>query len=102
IQGKNLSLKTVIHTIREQVGYEVLVPVSALEEIKKISVDAHSMPLEEFLKEVLKDQQLKYRLIGKTIVLERKIMASSGNRHSKRNLVKEEDRFLPQKAITGR
>lgn len=100
IQGTGLSLKTVIHTIRKQVGYEVLVPVSALEEIKQININAHSMPLEDFLKEILKDQPLNYRLIGKTIILERK-PGNSGAVRARNRSPQNNPMPILQKVISG-
>ncbi|GAA4795232.1 TonB-dependent receptor [Olivibacter ginsenosidimutans] len=71
LKGKNLTLMEVLKEVRQQTDYEFLGNQSMLVGAKTITVNAQDMPLQDFLNVVLKDQPVKYRLVNKTIMLER-------------------------------
>lgn len=69
LKGNNLPFGEVIRAIREQSGYEVFAPISAVQQAKAVSIQADGVPLEIFLKTVLDGQPLAYRITDKTIVI---------------------------------
>ncbi|SEM68708.1 TonB-linked outer membrane protein, SusC/RagA family [bacterium A37T11] len=72
LKGAGLSLMDVLQEVRQQTGYEVFGNIAMLTDTKTVSVQADHMPLEVFLLKVFNDQPVKYRLVNKTIMLERK------------------------------
>lgn len=69
LSGKNLSLKKVFFVVKEQTGYILFSREELLKQSRPVSIDVRDMPLELFLKEILKDQPLWYIIRDKTIFL---------------------------------
>lgn len=67
--GKNVPLKNVFNVVKEQTGYVFFFDEALLKGTQPVTISAQQMPLETFLKEVLKTQPLKYSIQGKTIFL---------------------------------
>jgi TonB-linked SusC/RagA family outer membrane protein len=67
--GKNVPLKQVFNAVKNQTGYVFFFDEDLLKGTKPVTISAKQMQLEEFLKEVLKTQPLKYSIQGKTIFL---------------------------------
>lgn len=67
--GKNVPLKNVFNVVKEQTGYVFFFDEALLKGARPVTISAKNMQLEEFLKEVLKTQPLKYSIQGKTIFL---------------------------------
>ncbi|WP_257666361.1 SusC/RagA family TonB-linked outer membrane protein [Parapedobacter tibetensis] len=68
--GENKPLHHVLQAIKQQTDYEVLGSKTLIDNAKPVSIQAQGMPLIEFLGLVLQDQQLTYRMVEKTIMLE--------------------------------
>lgn len=69
---KKLELKEVFTAVKRQTGYVVFYNQGDLAESKLVSVTASALPLADFLKLVLKDQPLEFRIRGNSIILSRK------------------------------
>ncbi|HEY8894667.1 MAG TPA: TonB-dependent receptor plug domain-containing protein, partial [Niastella sp.] len=67
--GKDVPLKNVFNVVKQQTGYVFFFDEALLRGAKPVTISAKNMQLEEFLKEVLKTQPLKYSIQGKTIFL---------------------------------
>jgi TonB-linked SusC/RagA family outer membrane protein len=67
--GKNVPLQHVFNAVKDQTGYVFFFDENLLKGTKPVTISAKNMLLEEFLKEVLKTQPLKYSIQGKTIFL---------------------------------
>jgi TonB-linked SusC/RagA family outer membrane protein len=67
--GTNVPLKNVFNVVKEQTGYVFFFDEALLKGTRPVTISAQHMPLEAFLKEVLKTQPLKYTIQGKTIFL---------------------------------
>ncbi|WP_295128911.1 SusC/RagA family TonB-linked outer membrane protein [uncultured Chitinophaga sp.] len=72
LSGKDLPIKRVISAIEKQTGYVVFYNRDLLNDVKPITVDAHNMPLAEFLSTTLSSQPLNYRITDKMITFSRK------------------------------
>lgn len=72
LTGKNLPIKTVFNAIEKQTGYVVFGNKELLELSSNVTVDAHDMPLNQFLQESLKNQTFTYEIADKTIILSKK------------------------------
>jgi len=73
--GKDIPLKRVFNTIKQQTGYVVFTSKEILAESKPVSVSVSNMPLIDFLDFVLKNQLINYRIENKTIMLSRRLHA---------------------------
>lgn len=71
IQGKNLSLATVLRKITRQTGFEFFYNHQLLKDAKSISIEVKAQPLEAVLDACFAGQPLSYRVIEKTIVIEK-------------------------------
>jgi len=67
LSGKNLPLTKVFSEIKNQTGYLVVSRIEFLEKAKPVTVFAVNQPLEDFIKEVLKEQPFTYKFEDKTI-----------------------------------
>jgi TonB-linked SusC/RagA family outer membrane protein len=67
--GKKVSLKALFSAIEKQTGYVVFYDGAILRNAKPVSIQAESMPLNDFLSQVLKEQSLGYSIEKKTIVI---------------------------------
>src|SRR5688572_2843093 len=56
--GKNVEVKQIFSVIEKQTGFVVFYNNDLLKHTRVITIDAVKLPLEDFLKTVLKDQQL--------------------------------------------
>lgn len=72
LSGKNLPLLTVFNTVEKQTGYVLFANQNVLDHSSTISVDVKNMPLDAFLKQILKDQPIDFFIKDKTIVLKKK------------------------------
>jgi len=72
LSGKDVSLKNIFSTIKKQTGYVVFYNRDLLEDTRPVSLTVRDIPLEGFLKMVLQDQPLNFRIDGKDIILSRK------------------------------
>jgi TonB-linked SusC/RagA family outer membrane protein len=69
LKCKDMSLVRVFEAITKQTGYEVGGFSEVLREAKPVTIDARNMPLEDFLKAVLRDQSLTYTIVDKNIII---------------------------------
>lgn len=72
LSAKGLPLKTMFSTVEKQTGFVFFYNRQLLANTKPVTISAQNMPLGEFLKTVLNDQPLNFRIEGKTITLSRK------------------------------
>lgn len=68
--GNNVSLQTLFSEIKKQTGYTVFCNYSVLENAEKVNINVRNTPLSDVLDLALKNQQLKFSIIDKTIVIE--------------------------------
>lgn len=73
ISGKDISLKEVFKTIKQQTGYVVFANKSDAMEKSGITLDVVNMPLRDLLDLVLKGRPYEYDIRDKTIVLSAKV-----------------------------
>lgn len=66
---KRISLENILQVVKSQTKLEVLGTKKLLEGTKEISIDAHNMPIEQFLKKIFEQQPISYKIIDNTIVL---------------------------------
>lgn len=69
LSGRNMHLKKVFSTIRQQTGYHVFFESDLMDAAKNVSCQVADMPLRSFMDLILKDQPLGYEVTGKTIVI---------------------------------
>jgi TonB-dependent starch-binding outer membrane protein SusC len=69
--GKNVSLETIFLEIKKQTGYVVVCNYQILQQSKPVSVSAKNEPLEIFVTNVLKHQQLNFVIKDKSIFIAR-------------------------------
>ncbi len=67
--GSNVSIVKVFSIIKEQTGYVVFYNDSYIKDLPTVSIAAHHLELESFLKEVLKGLPLEYNIKKKTIII---------------------------------
>ncbi|SEM26163.1 TonB-linked outer membrane protein, SusC/RagA family [bacterium A37T11] len=72
LKGKNIPLQEVVSAIMQQTDYIVISNAQWLEQANPVSLDVKAMPLQDFMKLVLKNQPLAWRVEDKTISLYRK------------------------------
>lgn len=70
--GKHVNLLKIFSAIETQTGYYTVGSLKLLNEARPVSIDVKGMPLESFLKLVLKDQPIDFSISEKTIFLSRK------------------------------
>ncbi|MBV7533022.1 SusC/RagA family TonB-linked outer membrane protein [Chitinophaga sp. sic0106] len=80
--ARNVSLEKVFNVVKKQTGYVVFGNVQLLEAARPTSVDAHNMPLPEFLETLVKDQPLGFRIAEKSIIIFEKAPLPSANTFS--------------------
>jgi hypothetical protein len=69
ISAKNKSLSSVFKSIKHQSGYDFVYAVELLEKAGNISVELHNVNLSDALSACLKDKDLTYTIVGKTVVI---------------------------------
>lgn len=72
ISGKNIPLKKVFTTIKQQTGYNVFGRNELFKDAKPVTLEVRDMPLTQLLELVMKEQPLNYVIDGKDIILSRK------------------------------
>jgi hypothetical protein len=77
LSGKNISLLSVFNTVEKQTGYVLFANQRVFEHSRNVSVDVKNMPLEVFLKQVLKDQPIDFFIKDKTIVLKKRTVVQT-------------------------
>ncbi|NML23856.1 SusC/RagA family TonB-linked outer membrane protein [Pseudoflavitalea sp. G-6-1-2] len=75
MSGKDLPLLTVFNNVEKQTGYVLFANLSVFDNAKKVSFNVRNMPLETFLKELLKDQLIDFFIKDKTIILKKKTVS---------------------------
>ena len=84
-----VTVKTAMHTLKQQSGYSFVFEASAMNTNKKISVNATT--LNEAVKQILSGQNVSYTISGKNI-----IVSPTTNKHSVQKITRK------SKKITGR
>lgn len=69
LEARSYSLKEVFKAVRQQTNYKVVYNVRFLDGAKAVSISAHQMPLQQFLKRALRDQDLHYSIEENTIFI---------------------------------
>lgn len=67
--SKEVTLKKAFAVIEEKTGYVVFGRTDLLAATKPVSVQAKDMPLTDFLQLILKNQQIDFKIVNKTILL---------------------------------
>jgi len=70
--GQNIPLKQIFSVIENQTGYMVSGNMELLRVSNPVTISVQSMPIENFLSLVFKNQPLNYHLVGKDIIISRK------------------------------
>jgi TonB-linked SusC/RagA family outer membrane protein len=90
---RNVELQTVFKEISRQTGYTFVYTESLIFKAKKISITAIKTPLEDVLKECLKNQGLSFTILNKLIIIKEQEVV----------IAKERDLTLaPPPPVTGR
>ncbi|MBV4360522.1 SusC/RagA family TonB-linked outer membrane protein [Pinibacter aurantiacus] len=69
ISAKNKSLSAVFKSIKQQSGYDFVYAVELLEKAGKVSVELRNVKLQDALEVCLRDKDLTYTIVGKTVVI---------------------------------
>ncbi|HTF31357.1 MAG TPA: SusC/RagA family TonB-linked outer membrane protein, partial [Flavitalea sp.] len=69
LSGKNIPLITVFGEIKKQTGYVVVTRLELIDKVNVRQVDANDQPLEEFIRDILKDQPFKFLIQDQTIFI---------------------------------
>ncbi|GGH23745.1 SusC/RagA family TonB-linked outer membrane protein [Sphingobacterium alkalisoli] len=94
--GQNTALATVLQVVKQQIAYEVLGTKDLLNNASPVSIVAKNMPLEAFLDKILTPRNISYRIVDRTIVLERK---PQGKNTPSKPIQSKQD--MPQQTIRG-
>lgn len=78
---KNARLETVLDAVKEQTGYFISYKTNQLKSARPVTVHAENMPLQDFLQQMLKGQQLEFAIEVKTIFIRKKKPFSSPVQH---------------------
>jgi len=70
--GRNIALEKAFIEIEAQTGYLVVCNITLLKEAKPVTVSARDLPLQDFLEQVLRNQELEYAITNKNIIISRK------------------------------
>ncbi len=70
--GTEVPLEKVFSTIKQQTGYFVSYKASQVRKAKPVTIHGENMPLELFLNQALKDQQLEFTIEESTIFIKQK------------------------------
>ena len=71
--GKDVPLQKVFSVIKDQTGYVVFYDYAVLDGSRPVTVSVKDIPLQSFLAQVLKGQQLDYTIKKKTIFIKKQI-----------------------------
>ena len=70
--GKDVPLEKLFNVIEEQTGYVVFYNYTVIQDAKLVTIHVKDVPLEQFLKDCFSNQELKYVIEGKTILVTKK------------------------------
>ena len=70
--GQHVTLHQVFSAVKKQTGYAVMYKADLLDKLAPASISATNVPLERFLGQVLRDQQLDFSIKNTTIFIFRK------------------------------
>lgn len=70
--AKSASLQKVFAVVRQQTGFLFFYDPAMLRDSKPVTISAENLPLESFIRSVLKDQPLTYTIENKTVFISRK------------------------------
>jgi TonB-linked SusC/RagA family outer membrane protein len=76
LSEKNAPLEKVFKEIKKQTGYNFLYTLEQLDQAGKVDVELHNATLEEALGTCLKEKQLTYTIVEKTVIIKRKELPS--------------------------
>lgn len=69
--GKNVPVEKLIGIIKQQTGYSVMYNPDLLSKASPVTIEAHNMPLTEFLHKILAENVLVYTIENKTIFIKK-------------------------------
>ncbi|MBL7697461.1 MAG: TonB-dependent receptor [Chitinophagaceae bacterium] len=81
--GQNVPLQSVFSSVKKQTGFVFLYSDAVIKSSKPVTIDARSLPLEEFLSTVFRTQPLEYLIEGKSIFISPKFVTSSNGKEPK-------------------
>lgn len=70
--GKNVTLQTVFDAVAKQTGYTVFYNYQLLKHAKKVTLDVKNASIEKVMEEALKEQELTFKIVEKTIIIKLK------------------------------
>lgn len=70
--GRNVSLSAVLESVKKQTGYVFFYNTNTIRNSKPLSIQAVNQPLQVFLDNVLKDQELTYSIEDRVIIITRR------------------------------
>lgn len=78
--GRNVSLQLVFASFEKQTGMSFFYNFSLIKESKPITAEFKNIPLDEALKEVLRNENLDFYFLGKTIfIVKKKVPSATGD-----------------------
>ncbi len=80
LSGKDLSMERVMSAIREQTSYGITGDRTVLSHSRPVSISVKDMPLDDFLREVFRNQPIGYSMEGRTIFLSQKALPRAVHR----------------------
>jgi len=69
IKKENASLKAIFTEIRKQTGYIVLYQQEQIKSAKAVTLDISSLPIDQAMSQILKDQNLSFEIEDKSIII---------------------------------
>lgn len=75
--GSNVPLSTIFGVVKQQTGYVVLYNPDLVKKTAPVTVNAHNMPLNDFLDRILSQRALGYSLEDKTIFITKRAIATA-------------------------
>ncbi len=76
LKASNSSLEKVFKEIRKQTGYDFVFNSKFSANAKPVTIDVKNMPLDEVLKQCVKDQPFTYQVVEKVIVIKEKVLVT--------------------------
>ena len=70
--GKDVPLEKLFNVIEEQTGYVFFYDYQVIQHAKPVTIHARDLPLELFLNDCFRNQELEYVIEGKTILVKKK------------------------------
>ena len=69
VSVKEVSLEKIFELVEQKTEYVFFYQKDLLKDTRPVSIDVNNIPVEDFLKQVLKDQALKYSIKNKAVVI---------------------------------